>query len=342
MSVRAGKREYRMQPTTIASWAIVIWRALEAAGVNPRPVFEHAGVDAARLHDPNARFPVSALARAWDGAVQTSGDPCFGLRAAQQVHPTTFHALGYAWYASRTLREALERFVRYTRMISTGLALRLTQVGNEVELTLNSAVSGLVTALAARDAGMAALLVMCRTSCGTGFAPQRLRLQRPCPPCAGDFAAFFCAPIEYDAADNAMVLDAAQLAQPLPTANVELAAANEQVILNYLANLDRHDLGMQVKAKLTELLPSGRVHAEDVAKALHVSVRSLQRRLAEKGTSFAALLEATRRELAHQYVANSRLTVIEITYLLGFADPANFTRAFRRWTGRSPSAFRQT
>jgi AraC-like DNA-binding protein len=99
---------------------------------------------------------------------------------------------------------------------------------------------------------------------------------------------------------------------------------------------------MQVKAKLTEMLPSGRVGARQVAEALHVSVRSLQRKLADKGTSFAQLLEDTRRELARQYVSNSRLSVGEITYLLGFSDPANFTRAFRRWTGQSPSAFRQT
>jgi AraC-like DNA-binding protein len=72
-----------------------------------------------------------------------------------------------------------------------------------------------------------------------------------------------------------------------------------------------------------------------------VSVRSLQRKLADKGTSFARLLEDTRRELSRQYVANSRLSVAEITYLLGFSDPANFTRAFRRWTGQSPSTFRQ-
>lgn len=91
-----------------------------------------------------------------------------------------------------------------------------------------------------------------------------------------------------------------------------------------------------------EMLPSGRASARQVAEMLHLSVRSLQRKLAEKDTGFAQLLEDTRRELARQYVSNTRLSVGEITYLLGFSDPANFTRAFRRWTGQSPSAFRQT
>jgi AraC-like DNA-binding protein len=226
-------------------------------------------------------------------------------------------------------------------MVSTGLNLRLVEVGREVELTLDWTVARVIPAVAAGDAAMTAFVMLCRASCGDAFAPLHVRVRRPRPPCAEDFAAFFRAPVEYGVSDNAVVFDATVLDQALPTGNMELATASEQVIVDYLAHLDRHDLAMQVKAKLTEMLPSGRVHAEAVARALHVSVRSLQRKLADKGTSFAALLEDTRRELARQYVANSRLTVNEITYLLGFADPANFTRAFRRWTGQAPSVFRQ-
>lgn len=330
-----------MQPTTIASWAVVIWRALEARGIDPRPVFQRAGLDAARLHDANARFAVSAMTRAWDGAVEATGDPCFGLRAGQYVHPTTFHALGYAWHASRTLREALVRLVRYTRMVSTGITLRLVEAGQEPELTLTPASVALRPSVAAADAGMAALVMLCRASCGDAFHPRRVRLVRARPACAEDFAVFFRAPLEYGALDNAVVFDAAVLDQPLPTGNVELASASEQVVVDYLAHLDRTEIGMQVKAKLIEMLPSGRVSARQVAQSLHLSVRSLQRKLAAKGTSFAQLLEDTRRELARQYVSNSRLSVGEITYLLGFSDPANFARAFRRWTGQSPSAFRR-
>jgi AraC-like DNA-binding protein len=331
-----------MQPTTIASWAVVIWRALEARGVNPRPVFERAGLDATRLHDANTRFPISAMTRAWEGAVEATSDPCFGLRAGQFVHPTTFHALGYAWYASHSLREALARFVRYTRMVSTGIAVRLVEVAGEVELTLAPSTSAIRPSMAAGDAGMVALVMLCRASCGEQFHPLRVRFVRPRPACADDFDAFFRAPVAYAAPDNAVVFDAAVLDLPLPTANTELATASEQVIVDYLAHLDRTEIAMQVKARLIEMLPSGRVSARQVAEALHLSVRSLQRKLAEKGASFAQLLEDTRRELARQYVGNSRLSVGEITYLLGFSDPANFTRAFRRWTGQSPSAFRQS
>lgn len=328
------------QPTTIASWAIVIWRALEARGVNPRAVFARAGVDAARFHDESARYPLSEMRRLWHEAVDVTGDACFGLEAGQYLHPTTFHALGYAWLASHTLHEALERFVRYTRMISTGLSMRLALVGDEAELVWGMTDPSIDVALPAADAAAAALLMMCRASCGEVFHPKRVRLVRPAPPCLDRYEALVRAPIEFGAPDNVMVLDRAELERPLPTGNFELAQANDEVVVRYLAHLDRHEVAMRVKAQLVEMLPSGRVTAKAVADALHLSVRSLQRKLAGQQTSFAQLLEDTRRELARQYVGTSRLSVGEIAYLLGFADPANFTRAFRRWTGQSPSEAR--
>lgn len=330
-----------MQPTTVASWAAVIWRALETRGIAPRPLFERAGVDADRLHDAGARFPVAAMTRLWDLAVEASGDPCFGLSAGQHVHPTSFHALGYAWLASRTLREALDRFVRFTRLVSTALTLRTVAVGAEVELVLEPVGGATPVSLPAADAGAASLITLCRTSCGETFRPLRVRLRRPPPPCQPQFEAFFRAPIEYGAANNVVVFDPADLDRVLPTGNSELARAADEVIMRYLARFDREDVVTQVRMTLMDLLPSGRTGARQVADVLHLSVRNLQRKLAAHGTSLARLLEETRRELAGQYVRNSRLSVGEITYLLGFSEPANFTRAFRRWYGASPSAARR-
>ncbi|UCH54050.1 MAG: AraC family transcriptional regulator ligand-binding domain-containing protein [Pseudomonadota bacterium] len=328
-----------MEPTTIASWAVVIWRALDARGVDPRSVFQRAGLEATHLPDPNARYPISAMTRAWEGAVAATGDPCFGLEAARYLHPTTFHALGYAWLASPTLREGFNRLLRFTRLVSTGLKITSVAADGEFEIQLGT-MKNLVPTTAASDAGMAAIVMLCRASCGDGFHPKQVRLKRPPPPCVERFNDFFQAPIEYRAVDNALVFDAVAIDKLLPTANAALARASDQVILEYLAHLDRADVPTQVKAKLVELLPSGRVAAKQVAAALHLSVRSMQRKLGESGTSFADLLEETRRELAYQYLGNSQMSVSEITYLLGFADPANFTRAFRRWSGTSPSQYR--
>jgi AraC-like DNA-binding protein len=330
-----------LHTTTIASWAAIIWRALEARGIAPDPVFLRAGIDPVHLQDAGARLPLSAMTRLWQLAVEATADPCFGLSAAQHVHPTTFHGLGYAWFASHTLREALDRFVRYTRLVSTALTLRTVAVGSEVELIFVP-VGKEPPALSAGDAGMAALVALCRTSYGDTFAPLHVRFQRPSPECQEQFAALFRAPITFNAPDTAMVFAAADLDVVLPTGNAELARAADEVILKYLARFDREDIVTQARMTLMELLPSGKTSAKHVAEALHLSVRSLQRKLAQHDTSVGRLIEETRRELADQYVRNSRLSVGEITYLLGFSEPASFTRAFHRWHGMSPSARRKS
>jgi len=330
-----------MQATTVASWAAVIWRALEARGVAPRPVFERAGVGVGNLQDAGARIPLGAMTRLWNLAVEVTDDPCFGVSAGQHVHPTTFHALGYAWLASRTLREALDRFVRFTRLVSTALTLRSIAVGSEFELVIELVSDVLPFSPAAGDAGAVALVMMCRTSYGDAFRPLRVRFRRPRPPCEPQFDALFRAPIAYGAPDNALVFAVVDLDRELPTGNAELARASDEVILHYLARFDREDVVTQARMTLMDLLPSGQTSAHRVAEAMHLSERSLQRKLAEHRTSLARLREDTRRELANQYVRNSRYSVGEITYMLGFSEPASFTRAFHRWNGMSPSACRQ-
>ena len=98
---------------------------------------------------------------------------------------------------------------------------------------------------------------------------------------------------------------------------------------------------MRVKSKLIERLPGGKVSEEGIASSINVSQRSLQRKLRQQGMSFTQLLENTRRELSLQYVRDPQHSMNEVAFLLGFAEPGNFSRAFKRWYGQSPSRFRQ-
>ena len=99
---------------------------------------------------------------------------------------------------------------------------------------------------------------------------------------------------------------------------------------------------MRVKAKLIDRLPSGTVTEEEIAGNLHMSLRTLQRRLGEQDTTYKRVLEDTRRELAERYIEDASLTLNEITYLLGFANASSFSRSFKRWTGVAPSLFRNS
>jgi len=330
-----------MIPTTLTSWAVLVWKGLESEGLDPRPLFVQAGLNPDHLHDANARYPVRAMTRLWNLAVEATHDDCFGLAAAGFWHPTTFHALGYAWLASVTLKQAFERMVRYAHLVSNATQVSLQKDTDGYRVTLGLRVTDIQPATAALDASFVAIVRMCRTSYGDEFAPRRVQLAHGRPACAQRLESFFRCPVDFDTAPSALLLDAAPLEATLLTANAELAHANDQIISQYLAHLDRTHIAPQVKAKLLDQLSSGNVTEAQMAVALNQSERSLQRKLRAEGTSFSQLLEETRRELAQRYIENSRLSITETAYLLGFAEPANFTRAFRRWTGQSPSDYRQ-
>jgi AraC-like DNA-binding protein len=129
--------------------------------------------------------------------------------------------------------------------------------------------------------------------------------------------------------------------EPLATANPELVRINDRIVTDYLAQLDRSDLGMRVRSELIEHLPGGHVSEAEIANSLNVSLRSLQRKLREQGMTFKELVETTRRDLGLQYVRDPQHSFNEVAFLLGFTEPANFSRAFKRWYGKTPSQFRQ-
>jgi len=95
-----------------------------------------------------------------------------------------------------------------------------------------------------------------------------------------------------------------------------------------------------VRSKLIERLSSGQVDEADIASSVNLSRRSLQRKLRERGVTFSELLDRSRRELGLQYVRDAQHSLNEVAFLLGFAEPGNFSRAFRRWYGKSPSQYR--
>jgi len=290
------------------------------------------------MHDPNARYPQTGMQRLWALATTASGDECFGLEVAQHWHPTTFHALGYSALASETLREALLRVVRYGRVVTTGARLELEQSGDVVVLRLRSLLPGTEFVPASVDAGVASIVILCRAGRGEPIDPVRVSLSRLEPSCSSKLLTFFGCPVDFGATENQVVFRATDLDAQLPTTNAVLLRVNEQVLTDYLARLERSEVTVQVQAKLIQLLPSGKVDEGIIARALNLSLRSLQRKLEERGVTFRKLLDDTRRQLAEQYLKDSTLSVSEITYLLGFAEVSSFSRAFKRWTGRAPRA----
>jgi AraC-like DNA-binding protein len=334
-----------MHATALASSHMLLWKTAESYGLDSAALFREAGLDPEKIKDSEARYDEEDSMRLLELISAASGDPCFGLRVGTFWHPSALHGLGFAWMASASLQEALERLVRYFRILIVGERLLLEQTREGFWLSIETPMEYPRAPDMLYDLMLAAVVHMCRLSVGEDFNdldlnPLRVVLRRPEPPCADQFTDYFQAPVAFEAGRDALLLPGDALMAPLPTANLEIAHASEKVIQSYLAGLDRTEIAVQVAAKLVDMLPSGEASEQAVADALHMSLRSLQRKLKAEGTSYKTLLDSTRRDLAVQYVRSSRMSINEITYLLGFSEPGNFSRAFKRWTGNSPSEYR--
>ncbi len=327
--------------STLASWSGTIVRALDAHGHDGRAIAERAGIDADALADPDARVPRAALTRLWRLAVEATGDPCFGLVVARFPLQTTFHALGYAVLASATFKEALERIVRYRRLIGDIIHLDLERTGDRYRFVIDVSARPGAVPVEAVDA-VAAVTVRQATSpaCEPRLQPAR-RVLRSVPsrrPPSRSIAssARRCTSARPRTCSSTPRDD---MERRLPAANAELARQNDEVVVRYLARLEARGVSSRVQKALLDALPNGEPSKHAIARSLAMSARTLQRHLAAEGTSFKAILAEARMNLAQSYLAEGRLPVTEVAFVLGFADTSTFSRAFKRWTGVAPRDF---
>jgi AraC-like DNA-binding protein len=331
-----------MSPTSLASASRILWRMLKRNGVDPGCVFREARLDPALMDDPRGRYPIENVRAAWLEGIRLIPDPCFGLQAAGVWRPTDFHALGYAFLASRTLRIALERIVRYNTVVDPVIHFRDELDDRVLRLTYHSDRPDLPDPPVRENARWAAILGMCREIYGSDLDPIEAAFTHDAPSCRGDFFGLFRCSIHFNAPVSRLVFDRAQMERPLPADNQELALASDGILRAYVDDLQHDgDLISRVKAAVIDHLPSGAPSAELIAKDLYLSPRTLQRRLAEENISYSRLLETVRRELAEQYVSDPARSLSEISFLLGFSELSAFSRAFKRWTGQAPGHARQ-
>lgn len=314
-------------------------RVLTQYQVDPAQVFRAAGLDPEPYRDPDSRLRLSAVKKLWEQCVRLTKNPCISFEAGMAVVPANLHAVGYAWLASRNMYEALARLARHQRLLSTAVNIRLEETDAELELFIERSPNWPQESV---DAFTTGIVTLCRDIAHAEFKPLRVAMMRSAPPCKAQLTRFFGCPVRYDADRNSIVFRRRQLDQYLPRQNPALARASDEVALNYIVQMDRADVLSKAKLSLMDMLSDGEPTRTALADRLHMSERTLARRLHDAGVSFRQLLDGVRKELGLGYMHESRYAVTDVAYLLGFSDQSNFARSFRRWTGSTPSIYRAT
>jgi AraC-like DNA-binding protein len=332
-------RDDALEPTTISSYTVAIARALDASGVDSKRIFQAFGIPMGTSTDPMTRLPTTTMTRLYRACVDVTNNPYFGLTVAKYIHLTHLHALGYALAASGTLMDFCRRLERYFRLVSQVAKVSVKEDSDQVMLHFEYLVeiSG-----ETEDAFFGFLLHTMRLLYKSEFNPLRLELHRPVPhEGAEPYEVLYRAPVIFSQANGLVVFAKRDMVQTLTGDCPELAQVNDNIVIGYLAKLEKNDVITGVTQKIIEFLPDGDCTRDRVASALCMSPTKLQLKLSQRGTHFQQLLDDTRKELACSYLRQASRPVTEITFLLGFSDTSNFTRAFKRWTGLSPTDYRQ-
>ena len=322
----------------------MVAKALDAYGINGEDALARCDIDPQMVRVPDIRVPIEKIGQLLQLAVSETGDTAIGLKVGTFVCPTTFHALTMSMWLSSSLKDAFDRAVRYEQLLSDAGQSGLTEREDEYcyWTELASADKEFIKMIgpAALDTLYSAMVTVCRAVYGESFSPIRVSLIRDTPEEVAPYLDFFRCPVDFSQPLLSMSLDKKMLEKPLPSGNPELLEHSDHVIVKCLSRFDRRDIVGNLRAKLLESLPSGKPSQQDMAFALHLSLRGLQRKLSERGLTYDKVLGEVRRDLAQKYIMQPHLSISEISYLLGFSSSTNFSRNFKSWMGATPREYR--
>lgn len=333
-----------MIPTGLATVGQIVTCVFRKSGLDATELFKRHGIDPAVFSNPDARIPISVWDAVTRDAAEHISDPSFGLLAAQCWHPSSMGALGYAWLTSSTLRTGFGRLVRYWRLLGEGSSGLLEESADELRLVIDRhgsvPLDDEVVEAVVVDFITSMVMGMCRMNAGESFRPLAVHLHRKQPEDPEHYLKFFGCEVNFGADGDVLTFSRGEVEAALPTANRELAATMDRILVERLAHLDKTNVVARCQAHLLEQLSSGNISEAAMAEQLHMSRRTLQRKLADADLTYKQLIDDTRRDLAVRHLDDPRYSVTDVTFLLGFSQQSAFARAFKRWTGVSPSEYR--
>ena len=329
------------EQTILASDLRVITRYLTSLGMDPAPVLTAAGIDGSALSEPRGRVAVQQVEALLTQLVEQFPERNLGLALASHHHMTDTHVLGLTAIASATGLDALRRLVRYQALVSTQEPFTITEDAETVTLS-KKAVHGDAAEHLIQVFIFAVIQTAIRNIAGfTGDLTGTAFTGAPQGPEA-DYRQQFGPRVSFSSVDASMTVPRDVLERPVSTGNIDILTANEPLLASLARAVRENNLPAKIKLAILDSLPDHTLTEEEAAASQNMSLRTFQRRLEDEGTRFRALLDQTRTERAEGLLGDPACSLSEVGYHCGFSEQASFSRAFKRWTGKTPSDYRKT
>lgn len=333
-------REVTVAPSIVADMA----HYLRTSGADADAICRRAGIEPGALATRTARVSGRAMATFWREAITALDDHDLGMHATVAANPGALDIVGYVMLSSKTADEALARAARLIRLLNDGLALTISRerLGTRCRLTVLATNDAMLRDEPRQvvETILLGIVHQLRLLTQRPVVPMSLSMRHSRPPSgATEHERLFGRMPLFDSKFDEVVIANPDLDVPLRSANAVLLAAFDAHADAAVAALGARDtVTLRASVEIVAALKGETPTIGVVASALAMSGRTLQRHLSAEGTSFQALLDSLRRELAIRHLADPNATVAKVAWLVGFSEAGAFHRSFRRWTGQSPRA----
>lgn len=333
------------EPSIAAGIVRGVFRVAVARGADPVALAAAAGIDPDDLDDQDSRIPLASYRALIRAGQRLSGDPALALHYGETVDLSEVSIVGLIGHASETMMHAFIQLQRYNKLMAdldTGPGERYTLDRRGEELWLVDTRADPNAFPEHTETAFAQMVCGCRPF-GVDPFTTAVRVTHADPGYASEYERILGAPVTFGAGENAMRLEQRFLFHPIALQPRYVFGILSEHADALLASLEAADsVRSRVERLVMPILHTGTASIGSVAGKLGMSRQTLFRRLKAEGTSFEKLLDALRHRLALDYLGSGKVSVNETAYLVGFSDPAAFSRAFKRWTGSSPRAMRRS
>ncbi|MDN3638608.1 AraC family transcriptional regulator ligand-binding domain-containing protein [Simiduia curdlanivorans] len=329
-----------MQFSSYGNWVKPIPHVLARFGVDGHALLSSLGL---ANHKEGERLPAEKTAEAWRLAAQLSGQPSIGIHAAKAIHPASWGALGHAVLSCENLHHAISLLLKYPAFISDSIRIEAYE-GTETFTLETFPVSKQLPGVESLEFGMATGFQLLNAIFPAQLKLKSLSLTRTENCDATSYQEFYqCEDVFFGQASAKQVFYRKDIYLPLPFANAELTEHHEKLVQQQLQkqgfDFEKNTFIEQVTARLRQQLNAGHINQTKIAEELNISSRHMQRKLKALNTSFSDLVDSIRKESALALLKSRQKSLTDIAHQLGFSDHSNFTRAFKRWHGLTPTQF---
>lgn len=333
------------EATMAASLLIDFVGFLGRRGLSSDAVCRAAAIDPCWLDAPNARLPASAMERLWAAGERLTGDADLGLHSAESYSPGALSIVGYVILSCRTAGDALVRLAHYAPLLNEGLRVSVEDRDGRTSCRFGAA-DGIDSFLhrsprQAMETLAAGIVLTLKRLAPVPPEPTLVTFRHAAPPQTAEHRRLLGADVRFGQAENAVVYASSALATGMLSADPALLDVFEADARRRLHLLKSHGaVSGRVQAMLATRLKGEVPSLAAMAAELAMSERSLQRSLRDEHTSYREIVDEVRKHLALAHLSRHGATATDVAFLLGFSEPSAFTRAFRRWTGTSPTRFK--